>query len=181
MSEIKPLQIVPITVLWLQASYKPLEVGLEEDRINLINIDISTLLTFCHPNRLLNEKQRNDLRKKIDKRLDGMKGKDFDSFYLNSLMNVLFDVVSDIKRPQTHALAIIEDGYHVVMFLRLQFLEGKARRVFFNENPPKEIYVFSERMNCINPYGINQKSSAICYAWFIWQKGFKGDPIVKWI
>ncbi len=79
------------------------------------------------------------------------------------------------------ALAIIEDGYHVVMFLRLQFLEGKARRVFFNENPPKEIYVFSERMNCINPYGVNQKSSAICYAWFIWQKGFKGDPIVKWI
>ena len=91
MSEIKPLQIVPITVLWLQASYKPLEVGLEEERINLINIDLSTLLTFCHTNRLLNEKQRNDLRKKIDKRIDGMKGKDFDSFRLNSLMNVLFD------------------------------------------------------------------------------------------
>lgn len=79
------------------------------------------------------------------------------------------------------SLAIIEDGYHVVMFLRLQFLEGKARRAFFNVNPPKEIYVFSERMNCINPYGVNQKSSAICYAWFIWEKGFKGDPIIKWI
>lgn len=112
MSEIKPLQIIPITVLWLQASYKPLEVVLEEERINLINIDLSTLLTFCHTNRLLNEKQRNDLRKKIDKRLDGMKGKDFDSFRLNSLMNVLFDVVSDTKRPQTHALA---NGVDVVV------------------------------------------------------------------
>ena len=79
------------------------------------------------------------------------------------------------------ALAIIEDGYHVVMFLRLQFLEGQARKAFFENNPPKEIYVFSKRMNCINPFGVNQKSSAICYAWFVWQKGFKGDPAIKWL
>ena len=79
------------------------------------------------------------------------------------------------------ALNIIEDGYNVVMFLRLQFLEGQARKAFFENNPPKEIYVFSKRMNCINPFGINQKSSAICYAWFVWQKGFKGDPIIKWL
>ena len=37
------------------------------------------------------------------------------------------------------ALNIIEDGYNVVMFLRLQFLEGKTRKVFFENNPPKEI------------------------------------------
>lgn len=79
------------------------------------------------------------------------------------------------------ALAIIEDGYNVVMFLRLQFLEGQARKAFFENNPPKEIYVFSKRMNCINPFGVNQKSSAICYAWFVWQKGFTGDPIIKWL
>lgn len=79
------------------------------------------------------------------------------------------------------ALNIIEDGYNVVMFLRLQFLEGQARKAFFENNPPKEIYVFSKRMNCINPFGVNQKSSAICYAWFVWQKGFKGDPIIKWL
>lgn len=79
------------------------------------------------------------------------------------------------------ALNIIEDGYNVVMFLRLQFLEGQARKAFFEKNPPKEIYVFSKRMNCINPFGVNQKSSAICYAWFVWQKGFTGDPIIKWL
>lgn len=79
------------------------------------------------------------------------------------------------------ALNIIEDGYNVVMFLRLQFLEGQARKSFFENNPPKEIYVFSKRMNYINPFGVNQKSSAICYAWFVWQKGFTGDPIIKWL
>lgn len=24
-------------------------------------------------------------------------------------------------------------------------------------------------------------SSAVCYAWFVWEKGFKGDTTVKWI
>ena len=23
-------------------------------------------------------------------------------------------------------------------------------------------------------------SSATCYCWFIWQKGYKGDTIIKW-
>lgn len=78
-------------------------------------------------------------------------------------------------------LNIIEDGYYVCMFLRLQFLEGKARRVFFEKNPPKEIYVFSERINCINPNGVNQKSSAICYAWFLWEKGYSGHPLIYWL
>ena len=25
------------------------------------------------------------------------------------------------------------------------------------------------------------KSSAVCYAWFIWEKSYKGDTIVRWI
>ena len=35
-----------------------------------------------------------------------------------------------------HALEIITDGHRVVMFLKLQFLEGKARRQFFDSTPP---------------------------------------------
>ena len=23
--------------------------------------------------------------------------------------------------------------------------------------------------------------NAITYAWFIWEKGWKGDPVIKWI
>lgn len=25
------------------------------------------------------------------------------------------------------------------------------------------------------------KSNAICYAWYVWQKGYTGDTIIKWI
>lgn len=24
-------------------------------------------------------------------------------------------------------------------------------------------------------------SSAICYAWFVWEKGYKGKPEIEWI
>lgn len=80
-----------------------------------------------------------------------------------------------------HALDISMGSTKVAMFLKLQFLEGKARRELFKKNPPTKIYVSSERLKCAPNGDFNKvKSSAIAYAWFIWKKGFKGDPIVRW-
>lgn len=79
------------------------------------------------------------------------------------------------------ALSIVKDGCKVALFLRLQFLEGKKRRAFFEEHPPRQVWVFSSRMNCLKPAGANQKSSAICYAWFVWIKGFRGSPELRWL
>ena len=46
-----------------------------------------------------------------------------------------------------HALDLVNDGNKVYMFLKLTFLEGKARyRDLFSKYPPKVIYVFSERV-----------------------------------
>ena len=80
------------------------------------------------------------------------------------------------------AMNIIKDGNKVAMFLKLTFLEGKARSILFNEYPPKTIYVSSSRLKCAkNGDFENVKSSAVAYAWFIWEKGFNGDPVIKWI
>ena len=80
------------------------------------------------------------------------------------------------------ALDSVQVGRKVAMFLKLQFLEGKARKQFFLENPPKVVYVSSSRLNCaMNGDFDKYESSAIAYAWFVWEKGFKGDPIIKWI
>lgn len=80
------------------------------------------------------------------------------------------------------ALNSVQDGHKVAMFLKLQFLEGKERKQFFLENPPKIVYVSSSRLNCaMNGDFDKYESSAIAYAWFVWEKGFKGDPIIKWI
>lgn len=37
-----------------------------------------------------------------------------------------------------HALDLIRDGHKVAMFLRLQFLEGRARRELFDQAPPQD-------------------------------------------
>lgn len=80
------------------------------------------------------------------------------------------------------ALERISDGHKVAMFLKLTFLEGKKRREFFNEYPPKTIYVFTTRVNCAkNGDFENAGSPAVCYAWFVWEKGFKGEPVIRWV
>lgn len=74
-----------------------------------------------------------------------------------------------------HSLEIVKDGSKVAMFLKILFLEGKTRKEFFLENPPKVIYVASGRLNCAKNAEFDKyPSSAVCYAWFVWEKGFKG-------
>lgn len=86
-----------------------------------------------------------------------------------------------------HAIDIVKENNYVVMFLKLQFLEGKARRKMFDKYPPKYVYVFSERQRCAmngdfeKYYNNGNTRGAVAYAWFIWEKGFTGEPIIRWI
>ncbi len=83
------------------------------------------------------------------------------------------------------ALDMVDEGVHVVMFLKLQFLEGKERKEFFRENQPKYVYVFSKRVMCAKNGdfdGIRSMGgSTIAYAWYVWEKGYKGDTTLKWV
>lgn len=80
------------------------------------------------------------------------------------------------------ALSKVDDGRYVCMFLRLLFLESQSRRKLFEKQPPKTVYVFSKRVNCAkNGDFITYDSSAVAYAWFVWEKGYKGETVVKWI
>ncbi len=99
-----------------------------------------------------------------------------------------FDIVTNPPYSKAqefveHALEIIETGRKVAMFLKIQFLEGKARRKLFDSQPPKVIYVSTGRLKCAmnGDFERYAKSNAICYAWFIWEKGFTGDTIIRWM
>lgn len=79
------------------------------------------------------------------------------------------------------ALSIIPEGKKVCMFLKLQFLEGKARRALFRATPPIRVWVSSSRLQCaMNGDFDSIGGSAAAYAWFVWEKGYKGETIVKW-
>lgn len=83
-------------------------------------------------------------------------------------------------------MEVVNDNGKIAMFLKIQFLEGAKRREMFSKYPPKYIYVFSKRQNpWRNGSPVDEKgkpwSSTMCFAWFVWEKGFEGEPIVRWL
>ena len=107
------------------------------------------------------------------------------------------DIVNDVSRDiitnppykyakefVEHALDISMDGTKVAMFLKVQFLEGKARRELFKKHPPKMIWVASSRLLCAKNGEFQRMreggGSAVAYAWFIWEKGYKGKTTIGW-
>lgn len=82
----------------------------------------------------------------------------------------------------------ITSGHKVAMFLKLTFLEGKKRRELFEKYPPKYVYVSTSRLECLkNGKTIDKNGKdlvgiggAVCYCWFIWEKGFSGEPVIRW-
>ena len=80
------------------------------------------------------------------------------------------------------ALDSVQIGRKVTMLLKIQFLEGQRRKEFFTNNPPKTIYVSRSRIRCALNGNFDgfKNGSTICYAWYVWEKGFTGDPVIKW-
>lgn len=78
------------------------------------------------------------------------------------------------------ALKVSMDSAKIAMFLKLTFLEGQARRKLFCDNPPRTVYVSSSRLQC-GKNGDFSGTSMVAYAWFVWEKGYKGQTALKWI
>ena len=81
-----------------------------------------------------------------------------------------------------HALEISAEGTKIAMFLKIQFLEGKARRKLFEKYPPQTIYVSSGRLRCAmnGDFEKYAKSNAVCYCWYVWRKGHLGPTNIRW-
>jgi hypothetical protein len=82
------------------------------------------------------------------------------------------------------AMHLLPQGGKLALLLRLQFMEGQHRKIhIYDKMPPIRIWVFSYRLPRMHRFGHKGKksTSVLCFAWFVWEKGFKGDPIVKWI
>lgn len=84
-----------------------------------------------------------------------------------------------------HALTLIPSGRRVFMFLRLQFLEGKARRKLFDTGQLRTVYVSSSRILCAKNGEFEKMrqsgGSAMACAWFEFEKGYDWKPVIEWI
>ena len=72
----------------------------------------------------------------------------------------------------------VELANKVALLGKIQFLEGKARYLFFKDHPPIRVYVFSKRITCDSRV---ERSSIMCFCWFIWEREYSGAPNIHWI
>lgn len=97
-----------------------------------------------------------------------------------------FDIVTnppykEAGKMTEHMMELLNEGGKLIQFLKLTFLESKARKELFKKYPLKTLHVSSSRLiACKNADFENYKSSAIAYGWFVWEKGYKGEPTIKW-
>jgi hypothetical protein len=84
-----------------------------------------------------------------------------------------------------HSLELLQHGGQVVMFLKTTFLETERRyNDIFKTTPPKYVYQFIRRAMCAKNADFEEArkmGSAVSYAFFIWEKGYKGPTTLDWI
>ena len=73
----------------------------------------------------------------------------------------------------------------VAILLPLRYLTSAERyELLYKSNPPVRVYVYIERI-CIAKNGEFEKyergTNPLMYAWFVWEKGYKGETTLKWI
>jgi SAM-dependent methyltransferase len=80
-----------------------------------------------------------------------------------------------------HSLDLVVPNGYVYFLLRLSFLEGiKRGKGFFQEYPPKIVYVCSRRPSFYMTNGRNT-TDTLAYAMFLWQKGWEDKPEIDWL
>lgn len=79
----------------------------------------------------------------------------------------------------------ITDKY-VIMLCKIQLLEGVKRKDMFLNTPLKYIYVHTTRQatwkegKSTDSKG-KKWATTMCLAWFVWDKDYQGEPIIRWI
>lgn len=75
---------------------------------------------------------------------------------------------------------------YLVYLCKIQMLETVGRKKILENSPLKYIYVHSKRQATwkdgkeLDPQG-KKWATTMCLAWFVWDKEYKGEPIIRFI
>ena len=75
---------------------------------------------------------------------------------------------------------------YLILFAKIQTLETVERKQILQESPLKYVYVHSTRQATWkngeprDPKG-NKWATTMCLAWFVWEIGYKGEPIIRFL
>jgi hypothetical protein len=95
----------------------------------------------------------------------------------NIITNPPFNIITDFAY---HALECTTKK--VALLAKLAFLETAERKPLFETTPLARVYVYSKRIR-LDKNEVTGKTSGgmIAFAWFVWEHGYKGEPVLKWI
>ena len=94
---------------------------------------------------------------------------------LDFLKETLEDFEGDIitNPPYKYAVEFVQQALNSVR---------PGGKEFFLHNPPKTVYVSASRLVCaLNGEFKDNLPRAVAYAWYVWEKGYTGDTVIKWI
>lgn len=95
------------------------------------------------------------------------------------LTNPPFKIAEDFIEK---AMELIPTGNNVFMFLKIQFLESESRAKLFEKYPIKYVLPYSRRQKCSKNAEFEKYTATTqFYAWFVFEKGWHGDTILKHI
>lgn len=106
---------------------------------------------------------------------------DVDAVITNPPFNVPKGISHDFA---VHALKQTKAKAGKVAFLqRLQWLESKARKHLFTDEPFSKLIVFSSRLPRMHRYDFtgDGNSSMMAFGWYIWDWKHEGPPTIEWI
>lgn len=90
------------------------------------------------------------------------------------------------------SMTLLSEGHKAWMFLKVQFLETPSRAELFKSQGLKYVIVNSERICCakndeFDNYFKKDKSTGVykggtqLYCWFVFEKDYKDDPVIKFV
>ena len=94
----------------------------------------------------------------------------------NVVTNPPFKIAMEFARKAT----TIATG-KVALLCKIQFLAGVKRAVMHQETHLTKVYVFPYRPKFGRNGEIYKNGGMIDFAWYIWEKGYVGDPTVHWL
>lgn len=97
------------------------------------------------------------------------------------ITNPPFSLVNDFIK-----IGLEKTNRYLVYLCKIQLLETVGRKKLLEESPLKYVYVHSKRQaTWKNGKEVDENgkpwSTTMCLAWFVWDKEYDGEPIIKFI
>lgn len=97
------------------------------------------------------------------------------------ITNPPFSLVNDFIK-----IGLEKTNRYLVYLCKIQMLETVARKEILENSPLKYVFVHSKRQATwkngepLDPQG-KKWATTMCLAWFVWDKEYQGEPIIKFI